>query len=115
MLCGDQTRRSGTPNLHAALNQLDTSRERAQVVDDGLGAVTQDAADLGGGLALQGQADNLGAMGQDRADVMDGAPQGDHYAGGLGAKCVQVARDRADGDEEDAEGQILSGQQRPLT
>ena len=74
-----------------------------------------DLADLRGGLALQRQPDDLNAMSEHRPDVAEGAAHRDQDVGvGLSDR-LQVSRDGARGDEEDAIGKVLGGEEGTLT
>jgi len=102
------------PGLQAPIRQIRTPRERREIVAHRFGTMTHDAADLGGRLAFQRQANDLGAVGQDRTDIVYGAPQRNHRFGIGRSQRTQVAADRAGRDEEDPVGQILRRQQAAL-
>jgi hypothetical protein len=94
--------------------ELGATHKGGEVIGDRRGRVVKDAADLGGGLALEGQADDLDAMGEGRSKVVDGAAHRNEALGLLLAQLGQIAGDGAWGDEEDAEGQVLGGQEGAL-
>ena len=90
-------------------------REGGQVVGDRFGRVVHDLADLRGGLALECEADDLSAMGEDRSEVVEGTAHWDQDIGVSLADRDQVSRDGSRCDEEDAIGEVFSGEQGSLT
>ena len=103
------------PGLHPATRQRRAAGEGGEVVADGRWAVPQDPADLRRRLALQRQADDLGAVGQYRPDVVNRASQRDQHARMGLPQCGQVPRNGSRRDQENSVGQVLAGQQAPLT
>ena len=101
--------------LHLLVGELGAAREGGQVVGDRFGRVVHDLADLRGGLALEGQADDLGAMGEDGPEVVERTAHRDQDIGVSQADRDQVARDGSRGDEEDAIGEVFGGEQGSLT
>ena len=75
--------------------------------------MAQNLADLGAGFALQRQPDDLHPVRQHRADIVDHAAQRQRTLV-VGPQPGEVAGDGAQPDQEDAAGQVLARQQRPL-
>ena len=102
------------PHLHLLAKQLRTSGERRDVVRHRPTGVTHALADLGGGVALQGQTHDLNPMGQHRPDVLNRTAKWNGCFRVTLSQRLQVAGDGSHVHEEDAIGQVFPRQQRTL-
>ena len=73
-----------------------------------------DLADLRGGLALEGEADDLSAVRENRSQIMKRAPHRDQHVGVCLTHKYQVTGDGSWGDEEDSIGEVLGCEEGSL-